>query len=124
MDRLVSFRPPSGGIPGAEIDPSGGIAARVLVHGQSDSGRRFWLTAKKVFAAPGFTMNQILPAVFSISKDGTIQAMVVTHVDDFLFAALPAAQEQMQRVLDDFGITKNATRDFRFCGKELSSSLT
>ena len=81
------------------------------VYGQSDSGRRFWLTVKRVFAAAGLTMNQILPAVVSISKDGTIQAMVVTHVDDFLFAALPAAQEQMQRVLDDFGITKTEARD-------------
>jgi len=78
MDRLVTFRPPRGGIPGAEIEPDGGIAARVPVYGQSDSGRRFWLTVKQVFAAAGVTMNQILPAVFSISKDGTIQGWLPT----------------------------------------------
>ena len=120
MDRLVTFRPPRGGIPGADIEDGGAIAARVPVYGHSDSGRRFWLTVKKVFAAAGFTMNQILSAVFSISKDGTIQAMVVTHVDDFLLTALPAAEQQMQRVLDDFGIAKIETRELRFCGKEFS----
>ena len=33
MDRLVIFRPPRGGIPGADIEPGGGIAVRVPVYG-------------------------------------------------------------------------------------------
>ena len=115
-------RPPRGGIPGADLEPGGGIVARAPVYGTGDAGRKFWQKVKQDFLAAGFTLNRIMNALFSIAKDGDILGMCGTHVDDFLYGVRCEAIDIMQRVLDGFGVQDTEDTSFRYCGKELLQS--
>ena len=122
MDRLMVFRPPRGGIPGADLEPGGGIVARAPVYGTGHAGGKFWQKVKQDFIAAGFTLNRIMNALFSIAKDGDILGMCGTHVDDFLYGVRGEATDIMQRVLDGFGVQDTEDTSFRYCGKEFVQS--
>ena len=47
--------------------PEGAVmAARVPIYGTKDAGRGFWLRLREVVEENGYTLNRILPTMFSL----------------------------------------------------------
>ena len=120
LDRLLLLRPPKGGIPDPEYaDGETMILARVPIYGTQDAGRKFWQRFSSVIKENDFAPNKFAPALYSISKDGDIKGLLVTHVDDLCWAVKPGYESNMKKILDTFSVRKVEEGEFRFCGKEI-----
>ena len=67
---------------------------------------------KEVVLGSGFTLNKILPTLFSIKDKGKIMAIMTSNVDDLLYGYLPGAKVAVQKVLDAFGFGKEEVNSF------------
>jgi len=123
LDRILLLRPPKGGLPDPDYaDGEAMILARVPIYGTADAGRRFWQRFREEIVGAGFREIQISKALYALEKDGKILAVMVTHVDDMMWAAMPEAEANIQKILDSFAVRKVETGKFRFCGKEVHQS--
>ena len=119
-DRVILYRIPKGGIPGEGIEEGSVIAARVPIYGTKDAGRGFWLRLKDVTLEKGYTLNKILPTMFSLrDTDNKIAGVMYSNVDDLLHGNLPGHGTQMKEILDTFSVRERNEAPFRFCGKEV-----
>ena len=67
-----------------------------------------------------FSLNQILPTLFTLRDDESkIIAVMSSNVDDLLYGYLPEGAEVMISVLQQFLVGKEEHGTFRFCGKEI-----
>ena len=95
------LKQPSGGLPGE--DPSAMMLARVPVYGTKDAGRKFWKRLRKEWIDAGFRENHVLRALYSYTDDkGNLLALVGTHVDDVIWAAMPEADAVINKVIEAF----------------------
>ena len=82
-DRVILYRIPKGGIPGEGIEEGAVIVARVPIYGTKDAGRGFWLRLKEVSLDAGYTLNKILPTMFSLrDKENKLVGVMSSNVDD------------------------------------------
>ena len=123
-DRLILYRIPKGGIPEEGIEEGDVLAARVPIYGTSDAGRGFWLRLKEVVVENGYSVNQILPTMFSLRIKGKIVGVMSSNVDDLLHASFPEHEEAMGKILDTFAVRERNVAPFRFCGKEECRTMT
>ena len=91
----------------------------LLLYGTQDAGRKFWQRFSTVIKENDFAPNKFAPALYSISKDGDIKGLLVTHVDDLGWAVKPGYEANMKKILDTFSVRKVEEGEFRFCGKEI-----
>ena len=70
MDRLLLMKPPEGGLPGETGDYA--LAMNKPIYGTKDEGRGFGLNLKEVVLSQGYTLNRILPTMFTLRKNGKI----------------------------------------------------
>ena len=100
MDRVLLLRPPKGGLPDPEYaDGETMILARVPIYGTTDAGRKFWERLREVIVEAGFRENQISKALYSMTDDnGTVTALICTHVDDMLWAAKAEAESAIKEI--------------------------
>ena len=85
IDRILVYRIPAEGVP--EEGSAGGeiLASRVSVYGTKDAGRGLWLRLKKTCRQFKFSLNQILPTLFTLRDDESgIIAVMSSNVDDLL----------------------------------------
>ena len=122
VDRIILYRIPKGGIPEEGVEDGAIIAARVPIYGTRDAGRGFWLRLKEVVKSEGYDLNQILPTVFMLRKDGRIVSVMSSNVDDLLYGSLPDEEHHMQKILDTFNVREQNEGKFRFCGKEITQN--
>ena len=86
------------GIAGREI-----LASRVPVYGTKDAGRGLWLRLKNTCKKLKFSLNQILPTLFTLRDDESrIIAVMSSNVDDLLYGHLPEGAKAMNSVLQQF----------------------
>ena len=98
------------------------IAARVPIYGTKDAGRGFWLKLKEVVIEQGYTLNMILPTMFTLRKEGKIVSVLSSNVDDLLYGSLPGHDEAVQKILETFDVKVQNEGEFRFCGKEFKQN--
>ena len=92
--------------------------ARVPIYGSWDAGRHFWKKLRTVALEAGMKESTLSPAFYHHSAEGSVQAMLGTHVDDILFATKEGHQG-MDKILTQFETKEVAEGKFRFCGKEI-----
>ena len=113
------YRIPAGGIPEEGIAGGEILASRVPVYGTKDAGRGLWLRLKNTCKEFKFSLNQILPTLFTLRDDESrIIAVMSSNVDDMLYGYRPEGDEVMNSVLQQFLAGKDEHGIFRFCGKE------
>ena len=118
IDRILLFRIPAEGIPQEGIAGGEILASRVPVYGTKDAGRGLWLRLENTCRQFNFSLNQILPTLFTLRDDESrILAVMSSNVDDLLYGYLPQA-EAMNSVFRRFLVGKEKHGAFRFCGKE------
>ena len=117
--RILLYRIPAEGIPEEGIAGGEILASRVPVYGTKDAGRRLWLRLKNTCKQFNFSLNQILPTLFTLRfDDSRIIAVMSSNVDDLLCGYLPEGAEAMNSVLQQFLVGKEEHGTFSFCGKE------
>ena len=57
------------------------------MYGLDDSGRKFYLKVKEILSEMEFDEMYEDNAFFYLNKNGTLKAMISSHVDDFEIAA-------------------------------------
>ena len=121
LDRILLLRPPKGGLPDPDYaDGETMILARVPIYGTPDAGRFFWKQFKETIEDATFKENTTLRALYGcVDRTGNIQALLGTHVDDMMWAAVKDVEHQVQKILDHFDCRKIEKGEFRFCGKEV-----
>ena len=108
LDRVLLMRQPQGGLPD------------VSVYGLTDSGRGFWLQVSTDAAACGLTSSRIIPAFYYHVPDGSVDAVMTTHVDDFLYAHTELGRVTIENLLSKFVVGSSEEGNFRYCGKRVS----
>ena len=91
------------------------------LYGLNDASRKFWLKVKAVFERIGLKKLEGDEAMYyKINKDGNLEGLVSTHVDDFNLAGsekfLLSVTEEIRKVLD---ISKIEDSVFRFTGIDI-----
>ena len=113
------YRIPAGGIPEEGIASGEILASRVPVYGTKNAGRGFWLRLENTCKQFKFSLNQILPTLFTLPNDESrIIAVMSSNADDFLYGYLSERAEVMNSVLQQLLVGKEKHGIFRFCGKE------
>jgi hypothetical protein len=97
LDRLLILKPPRGGLPDPEYaDEETMILARVPIYGTADAGRKFWHTFRKVIVDNSFRENRIAKALYVIEVNHEVKGILLTHVDDLLWAIHPEYEHHMK----------------------------
>ena len=95
------------------------LGLRVSICGTKDAGRGLWRRLKNTCKQFKFSLNQILPTLFTLRDDESrIIAVMSSIVDDLLYGSLPEGAEAMNSVLQQFLVGKEEHGIFRLCGKE------
>ena len=116
IDRVLLYRNPAErfaeeGIAGEEI-----LASRVPVYGTTDAGRGLRLRLKNTCKTVQFSLDQILPTLFTLrNEESKIIAVMSFNVDDWLYGDLPEGAEAMNSVLQQFLVGKEDHGTCRFC---------
>ena len=97
-DRVILYRIPKGGIPEEGIEEGQVLAARVPIYGTKDAGRGFWLRLTEVVKEHNYTLNKILPTMFSLRDNGKIVGVMSSNVDDLLYGSLPEFEGAMNNI--------------------------
>ena len=124
IDRILLYRIPAEGIPEEGIAGGETLASRVPVYGPKDAGRGLWLRLTNTCKQFKFSLNQILPTLFTLRDDESrIIAVMSSNVDDLSYGYLTEGAEVMNSVLQQFLVGKEEHGIFRFCGKEFRQNL-
>lgn len=114
----------SGRNPSIPLKP--GQLCRVLkgVFGLADAPREWWLRLSRSMKEHGWVRTLIDGAMWclwSTSKDGekTLEAVVVAHVDDLLFAGSKPGEDSLNAVGQELGFGSLQRSDFTWCGKRI-----
>ena len=118
IHRILLFRIPAEGIPEEGISGEEILASRVPVCGTKDAGRGLWLRLKNTCKQFNFSLNQILPTLFTLrNEESKIIAVMSSNVDDLLYGYLPEGAEATTSVLQQFLVVEEEDDTFRFFGK-------
>ena len=89
------------------------------MNGTKDAGRGWWLRLKEVALDNGYSLNKILPTMFSLRDKDKIVGVLCTNVDDLLYGNIPGHEKAMEKILNTFSLRERNEAPFRFCGKEV-----
>ncbi len=118
IDRKVFVRPPKE----AGVDDQKVWQLNVAAYGLTDAARRWYLKLKETLLDCELMMCEVEPAVFYMrdSKE-VLKGIMVTHVDDFLFAGEGKFLEAVYEIIRKIKIGKTKESSFKFCGLDISS---
>ena len=118
IDRVLLLSQPKGGLPGME--PGEHMLARAPIYGSVDGGRRFWKKLRRTVKQKGLKENRICRALYSYTdKDGVVQMLLTSHVDDLLWACDPSCDWIVKELIDEFKCGTVESGSFKYCGKEI-----
>ena len=117
MSRVLLLRQPrSGLLPG--LKPDGRLLARVPVNGTQDAGRGFWKKFRRTLITGGVRENRVLPTVYTLTVDGQLRGIVVTQVDDLLYAFDGlVGHGVIDHIKQHLILSKESECNFSFCGR-------
>ena len=103
IDRILLYLIPAEGIPEEGIAGGDILASRVPIYGTKDAGRGLWFRLKNTCKQFKFSLNQILPTLFTFrDEESRIIAVMSSNVDDLLYGYLPEGAKAMNSVLSEF----------------------
>ena len=114
------MKPPPGGLPDPDYaDGETMILARVPIYGTEDAGRKFWTRLRSVIVSNEYREGKIAKAMYVIEVDHDVKAMLITHVDDLIWATKPGYAMHIRAILKEFEVNEDKMKknEFRFCGK-------
>ena len=121
IQRTSLLRAPKDGIPlgdGTYIGPCMLMIALMSVYGSKDAPRGFWLELRATILD-----NELLevdPAFYVLQKDGEIQGLLCSHVDDLLWAGTEAMDAVRERIQQRFTFGSTEHGPFRLCGRKIT----
>ena len=122
MSRVLLLRQPRSGLPG--LKPHNRLLARMPVYGTQDAGRGFWKKFRRTLIAGGVRENRVMSAVYTLTVDGQLRGIVVTHVDDLLRAFDgPVGQGVIDHIKQHLILSKESECNFSFCGREVRQDV-
>ena len=83
------------------------VLARVPIYGTEDAGRKFWIRLRTVIVSNEFRENRIASAMYVIEVDNNVKAILITHVDDLIWAAKPEVAHCVESILSEFAVNAN-----------------
>lgn len=90
------------------------------VFGLADSPRRWYLRLHKSVTRLGWVRSNVDAAQwFFYDKAGSLQGMMVSHVDDLLFAGTSVAKQTLDALGQELGFGSLDTGCFNYCGKQV-----
>ena len=114
IKRKVYLRPP------AEANCDGLWLLRKTVYGLGDASRKFYLKARKELLNLHCEMSNVDPAVFYWKRNGTVEGVFVTHVDDFYYGGTNAFYEKVVSPLKTiFHLSSEHSQSFKYVGFEV-----
>ena len=124
IDRILLYRIPADCIPEEGISGGAILAFRVPICGAKDAGQGSWLRLKNTCKQLNFSLDQVLPTLFTLrNEESKINAVMSSNVDDLLHRYLPEKAEAMNSVLQQFLVGKEEHSTFRFCGEEFRQDI-
>ncbi|CAF2215336.1 unnamed protein product [Rotaria magnacalcarata] len=115
FDRDVFLKPP------CEANCGGSVwKLLTCVYGLSDASRIWYLKVKDTLTTVGVECCQFDPAIFKWYKDGDLQGIISTHVDDFCWGGTDLFVEKVISVIrETFDIGKEEASIFKYVGLNL-----
>ncbi|CAK9096528.1 unnamed protein product [Durusdinium trenchii] len=100
------------------FSPHGLAKVRKGVFGLADSPRRWYLRLNKSLTKLGWLRSSMDAAQWFLkSPDGTLDGIVVSHVDDLLRAGTAKAHATLKALGEELGFGSLETGSFTYCGK-------
>ena len=124
MDTQLYFRPPKEGLPG--VAPGSLIKAEKGVFGLRVAPRLWFKKAKSILESAGFRALHSLPGMFVLRIDGTLNGILMLHVDDGLHCGRGDQYEKaINKILETFEIApeKRHGGSFNFLGRKLEQQM-
>ena len=112
MNREVFLKPP------ADVRKSGIVwKLKKPVYGLGDSARRWYITLSQYLQDKGCIISQLDKCVFRFVQGGKLQGLLVTHVDDLLYAGtVKFKREIIAGVRQNFKISRMYAGVFTYLG--------
>ena len=119
MTRQLVLSPPKGGLPGVEQGSL--LIANKPVYGTRDAPRGFWRRLHRVCKEKGLRPVPHEHAAYVLNgPDGSIEGMMVSHVDDLLWCGTTAMDRAMAEVQKEFKFGSLEHGDsFEYCGRTI-----
>ena len=119
LSNPLVLRQPTGGLPAPGIKPDDRLLAFVHIYGTRDAGLSLWRKIRRVLLSRGFTENFVLNALYAFTRDGVVQVLLATHVDDTIWANEPEVDFIMDEIRKELVFGTEEQLKFRFCGIEV-----
>ena len=96
------------------------ILARVPIYGTEDAGRKFLIRFGTVIVTNEFRENKIAAAMYVIEVDKDVKAILITHVDDLIWACKPEYTHHIKAILSEVAVNEQKMKmnEFIFCGRD------
>lgn len=119
LARVLLMRPPHDGIPG--VKPGSILRAKNPVYGTKDAPRGFWRSLHRTLIDAGFRQVPHENAAYVYNnKDGTVNGMVICHVDDLVWCGDQETIKAMDIVQSKLKFGKVQDSTFRYCGRTIT----
>ena len=119
LARVLVMALPADGIPG--VKPGSLLVARKPVYGTKDAPRGFWRSLHKTMLKFAFRSIPHENAAYVMLKDdGSIDGLVISHVDDLIWCGGEKTQKAMQQVQQELKFGKLEDTCFKFCGRSIT----
>ena len=110
---------PKDGVPG--VAPGSLLVARKPAYGTKDAPRGFWKSLHNTMKEFGLRPIPHENAAYVMNKpDGSVDGLVISHVDDLLWCGGDLTQQAMDNVQKKLKFGRTADTTFKFCGRMIS----
>ena len=93
------------------------------LYGLDDASRKFWLRMKELFGSMGLKTVKGDKAFYYRHKDGQLEGMILSHVDDFNMAGTKKFLEDIRTMLKtELSVSKVEKNKFRFTGVDIEKT--
>ena len=126
LSNPLALRQPAGGLPapGIRLRPDDRLLAFVPIYGTRDAGRSLWRKIRRVLLSREFTENFVLNALYAFTRDGVVQVLLATHVDDTIWAYEPEVDFIMDEIQKELVSGAEEQLKFRFCDSRWTRILS
>ena len=94
-----------------------------IVYGLNDAARMWYETVKEELIKCGLRMSRFDPAMFTYSKDDTLQGIVCIHVDDFCWGGTDVFEHSViSKVRNSFLVGSVDSKHFKYVGLNIQQT--
>ena len=124
MTRTLVLTSSKGGLP--DVEPGSLLIAKKPVYGTKDAPRGFWRRLHRVCKELGLREIPYENAAYTLTDPGgEIKGIMVSHVDDLLWAGDQDMEKVMEKVQKQFSFGSLETgKSFEYCGRTIAQEET